>query len=247
MTQLTDQQWRLLIQEVEARVALHAPEWTDHDESDPSITLLELLSFLTESLLLRADRIPEHGRPLVTRAITALGSLSSLCGTSRGLIRNHFFAGRLLAVDDFETEQSYFVEKHRRHNRELHGAGIVDGLKVTVNAGSSQNAASITVSPGFAITPRGDEICVPEAVTCNIGISPSPCYVTVRYVDRFIDPTPTATLYPTNSALHIVEGFVVTFEATLDEAAVPLARMKRKHAKWSVDQAFRPSRLRHGG
>ena len=33
-------------------MAARAPGWTDHNESDPGISLLELFAFLTESLLL---------------------------------------------------------------------------------------------------------------------------------------------------------------------------------------------------
>ena len=33
-----------------ARVPVHAPEWADHDVSDPGVTLLELFAFLAEDL-----------------------------------------------------------------------------------------------------------------------------------------------------------------------------------------------------
>ncbi len=36
------------------RIAVHAPEWTDHDVSDPGVTLVEMLAFVTESLLYRS-------------------------------------------------------------------------------------------------------------------------------------------------------------------------------------------------
>ena len=34
-----------------ARIPVHAPEWADHDVSDPGVTLLELFAFLAEDLL----------------------------------------------------------------------------------------------------------------------------------------------------------------------------------------------------
>lgn len=37
----------------------HAPEWTDHNASDPGITLMELFAWLTEAALYRLDRLPE--------------------------------------------------------------------------------------------------------------------------------------------------------------------------------------------
>ena len=41
-----------------ARIPVHAPEWADHDVSDPGVTLLELFTFLAEDL-----SSLEEGRP----------------------------------------------------------------------------------------------------------------------------------------------------------------------------------------
>jgi len=45
--------------ELIARIPVYAPEWTDHNASDPGITLLELYAFLAENLLFRFNQIPE--------------------------------------------------------------------------------------------------------------------------------------------------------------------------------------------
>jgi len=44
--------------------------------------------------------------------------------------RVKYFYGQLLGVREFQSEQSYFYEKHRLHNRYLHGYGVVCGLEV---------------------------------------------------------------------------------------------------------------------
>jgi len=44
--------------------------------------------------------------------------------------RVRYFYGQLLGVREFQSEQSYFYEKHRLHNRYLHGYGTVCGLAV---------------------------------------------------------------------------------------------------------------------
>jgi len=44
--------------------------------------------------------------------------------------RVKYFFGQLLGVREFQSEQSYFLEKHRLHNRYLHGYGVVCGLEV---------------------------------------------------------------------------------------------------------------------
>jgi len=54
---------------------------------------------------------------------------------SHSLERPRFFTGKLLTTEDLALEQQYFREKLRRHNRSLHGFGIVSGLKVTTVSG----------------------------------------------------------------------------------------------------------------
>jgi len=42
-----------------ARIPVHAPEWADHDVSDPGVTLLELFAFLAEGLSSLEGRRPD--------------------------------------------------------------------------------------------------------------------------------------------------------------------------------------------
>lgn len=44
------------------RIPVHNPEWTNFNKSDPGVTLVEVFAFLTESLLYRANQIPERNR-----------------------------------------------------------------------------------------------------------------------------------------------------------------------------------------
>jgi predicted phage baseplate assembly protein len=59
---LDDRSFTQLVKEVRARIGVHTPEWTNLNESDPGITLVELFAFLTENLLYRSNRIPEANR-----------------------------------------------------------------------------------------------------------------------------------------------------------------------------------------
>lgn len=54
--------WEELRDELLARIPSHTPEWTNHGPGDPGVTLLELFAFLGESILYRANRIPERNR-----------------------------------------------------------------------------------------------------------------------------------------------------------------------------------------
>jgi hypothetical protein len=56
---LDDRSYEQLRDELIRRIPVYAPEWTDHNPSDPGITLIELFSFLGENLLYRFNQIPD--------------------------------------------------------------------------------------------------------------------------------------------------------------------------------------------
>ncbi len=56
---LDDRTYQQLAAELKARIPVYNPEWTDHNESDPAITLLELMAFHGEALLYRLNQVPE--------------------------------------------------------------------------------------------------------------------------------------------------------------------------------------------
>ncbi len=56
---LDDRRFQELVNEARMRVAQRCPEWTDHNVSDPGITLIELFAWLTETLVYRVNRIPD--------------------------------------------------------------------------------------------------------------------------------------------------------------------------------------------
>ncbi|TCN32787.1 putative phage baseplate assembly protein [Kribbella orskensis] len=56
---LDDRTFDELRAELLQRIPAYAPEWTNHNASDPGIALLELFAFLGESLLYRFNQIPE--------------------------------------------------------------------------------------------------------------------------------------------------------------------------------------------
>ena len=59
---LDTRRWSDLVDEGRALIPRFAPGWTDHNVHDPGVTLIELFAYLTESLLYRANRIPERHR-----------------------------------------------------------------------------------------------------------------------------------------------------------------------------------------
>jgi hypothetical protein len=91
--------------------------------------------------------------------------------------RTRYFAGQILDEADLVQEQTYLREKARRHNRLLHGWGIVCGLGVRPGPAGHE----VTVSPGYALDPLGDEIVVADGVIVDLrtedaeGNAVSPC------------------------------------------------------------------------
>lgn len=57
---LDNRQWVDLVDEGRALIPRYAPDWTDHNASDPGITLIELFAWLSESAIYRLNRIPER-------------------------------------------------------------------------------------------------------------------------------------------------------------------------------------------
>ncbi len=56
---LDDRTFTDLVAEMRALIPRYAPQWTDHNITDPGITLIELFAWLSEMILYRLNRIPD--------------------------------------------------------------------------------------------------------------------------------------------------------------------------------------------
>jgi predicted phage baseplate assembly protein len=56
---LDDRTFQDLVNEARTRVSQACPEWTEHNVSDPGITLIELFAWMTELTIYRLNRIPD--------------------------------------------------------------------------------------------------------------------------------------------------------------------------------------------
>ena len=59
---IDDRRFGQLVDETLARARVHTPEWTNFNQSDPGVTLVQLFSFLAENILYRANLTPERQR-----------------------------------------------------------------------------------------------------------------------------------------------------------------------------------------
>jgi len=56
---LDDRTFQDIVDEAKKRIAANCPEWTDHNVSDPGITIVELFAWMTEMILYRMNQVPE--------------------------------------------------------------------------------------------------------------------------------------------------------------------------------------------
>jgi len=56
---LDDRTHRQIVEEAIRLIPQYCPEWTDHNPSDPGITLIELFAWMTEMMLYRLNRVPD--------------------------------------------------------------------------------------------------------------------------------------------------------------------------------------------
>jgi len=180
---------------------------------------------------------------------------------SPSLRRPRFFSGKLVTPEDLELQQQYFREKLKRHNRSLHGFGIVSGLKIAVNSGQ------IVVEPGLALDCEGNELAIETAQTIVPPAVPQPtgdwhtAYLDVRFVEENADLLPTPDpAEGSNLAATLTESFelVVTQEnsnrghrhlrarwlACGRPHALTIAKLRHSSQGWRVDRAYRAPYVR---
>src|SRR5262245_29952931 len=57
---LDDRRFQDLVDEAKRLVQQRCPEWTDHNVSDPGVTLIEAFALMTDQLLYRLNRVPDR-------------------------------------------------------------------------------------------------------------------------------------------------------------------------------------------
>ena len=104
----------------------------------------------------------------------------------------NYFPNMLLTADEMRAADEYFRVKLRRHNRMLHGWGVVCGGEVI----ALKTKWQVKVGKTYVITPAGDEICIPEDITFDLA-SDSP---------KAYDPCPRPTPCSPAGAVKAAEG-----------------------------------------
>ena len=69
---LDERSYDTLLDEAIRRIPVHNPKWTDFNQSDPGVTLVELFAFLTEILLGQIDERQRQRRRRRHRRLAVL-------------------------------------------------------------------------------------------------------------------------------------------------------------------------------
>jgi hypothetical protein len=150
------------------------------------------------------------------------------------LRRMNYFTEQLLTAEDLGRDQQYFRDRLRRHNRNLHGWGVVSGLGVAVQ--DNDGTVTVTVAPGYALSPQGDEIVVAEQVSLAPPAGEAHWVVAARYDERLVEPLPAAgagagdpgVRFAATEETSVVE-VLVALPQDADSPWVTLAELHRSH------------------
>jgi hypothetical protein len=170
---------------------------------------------------------------------------------------NRYFYGRILGIEDFETEQKYFINRLKLHNRYLHGYGVVSGLQVTLSNAASSPA--VIVSPGYALDAEGNDVLVSTPLRGPLPEKGEMAYLCIRWAERETDylpmpGNPTGSQDPTEAA-SVEEYAILEYECERpsvrqnrpdedgtgadNQHGIALARLIKKPGGWKIDKRFR--------
>jgi hypothetical protein len=103
--------------------------------------------------------------------------------------RPRYYPRQIITPDDLMLEQEYFRNKLRRHNRLVHGWGVVCGAQVCLTPQTNASASATnsyqpwmeTVTTGYILGPYGDEILIDCCRSVDVrttgtgGVTGDPC------------------------------------------------------------------------
>jgi hypothetical protein len=114
--------------------------------------------------------------------------------------RNRYFTGKSMTARDFTDEQRYFLDRHRTHNRLLHGWGVVCGLAVKYHHLPDCQERWVVVRKGIAIDCCGRELILPDDRAVRLDQAspgakdwrppPGGLLVALEYEEQQVEPMP---------------------------------------------------------
>jgi hypothetical protein len=131
---LDDRRYRDLVEEARSLIPAYAPEWTNHNPSDPGIALIELFASLTEIMLYRVNRVTDANRKKFLKLLNDPGwePQGDLVDETRRAVQGIRQVYRAVTCGDYEAlvkEQFASIARARCVARINLDAGTEEGRK----------------------------------------------------------------------------------------------------------------------
>jgi hypothetical protein len=188
--------------------------------------------------------VPEYLYPgvYVEKVDMATNSIAGVPTSTESFKRPSYFSGQLLDAATFQSEQNYFRERLRLHNRRLHGVGIVSGLAVSISSADDQSGSHVIVEPGYAIDPLGEELALSDGATLAPPAGDDEAFVTLRYWEHPCQES--SQLGSDTPCVSRVEDVcVIGVMKDVPPSALAIARLLRIDNHWIVDAEFAAPRV----
>lgn len=216
---LDDRTYEDLVDELVALIPRYAPQWTDHNASDPGIMLVELFSWLTEAVIYRLNRVPLSSTDTFFRLLN--GQLAGEAKDVSGL--------------DFKDAQALTVKSLKERWRAITAEDFEDlALSMdhhTFKAARVKCLSGLNLEAADPYTPRTGHvsvILVPE----ETGTAPVPTADYIKDVWNFLDERRLIT-----TRVHVVPPLYTGICVQLEVA--PLYMESREDLALSIGQALR--------
>jgi|694.fasta_scaffold52891_2 hypothetical protein len=173
---LDDRTFEELVAAAKQLIPIHAPSWTDHNTSDPGITLVELFAFLTEMHLYRANRISEPANEAFVRLLRGEPEWTitkSIEEEIRDAVRALRQEDRAVTVEDFQTLALRNPGVARAH--------CLPGVHAGIGSFSAPSHISVLVVPNPAPSNSTEDLIPSPALVSELLMDLRPrCLLTTR-------------------------------------------------------------------
>jgi predicted phage baseplate assembly protein len=185
---LDDKSFSDLVRDAVASIPVYAPQWTDHNKSDPGITLIELLAWIVEMQIYRLNRVTDRNRLKFLKLLglmgleparSALVDLSFIMAESPAATNGLVIpANTQVAASDpatgeeiiFETVQDLFISSMR-----------IAAVLTIKNDGSLSDKTESNQSESTNFSVFGDDPANGDALYLGLDSSPKDQELTVAF------------------------------------------------------------------
>lgn len=148
--------------------------------------------------------------------------------------RVNYFDRQFLRAAEFQDEQTYDLDRLRRHSRLLHTPGVAEGLQVTGNVGD----ASVSVSAGTAYDGLGQAIVLASAQQLSVASitgASATAYVTISYAEQGSDPSTDPGVSGNSTRISEIPALAVgSSPPAAPNLNIPLAKVAMANGKISA-------------